>query len=172
MTAGVVVGLVLGGFFIVMGLRAYKNRNWKKDAIQEWMDKPMTMAKITGTISKGKSGENKGYCYRADILINGEWHKAESWDNFHNKRTCETGEEVTVAYQPIKENEVLDSIMNTMTEALMNESWDERKPRYHFKFMDETKYLNEGKASGAWFFVGFGLTIILIAMLSFFGVIE
>lgn len=172
MNAGAIVAFVLGGMFVFWGLRSYKNRNWRKDKIKEWLEEPQTVARITGTINKGKSGENNGYCYRAEILIDGIWQKAESWDNFHNKRTCENGEEVTVAYRPIKENKLLDAMMDTMVEAFTNESWDERKPRYHFKFMDERKYDNEGTSGSSFFFVGFGLVIILMGVLACLGVIE
>ena len=103
-------------------------------------------------------------------MIDGAWYKAESWDDFYGKRTCENDEEVMVAYRPIKENEVINGIMGTMVKTLVKENWEEIKPRYHFKFMDAHKYDKEGTVGTALFLIGFGTIIILMGILACFGV--
>ncbi|MBQ9766470.1 MAG: hypothetical protein IJW18_09780 [Lachnospiraceae bacterium] len=175
MTPGVVIAYILGVFFVILGIRMICNKDWKRKAISEWSGLPQTTAIITGTISMGTSSDYKGYCYEAEILIDGVKYRARSWDRFHQKRACANGEELVVAYKPIPDNKLLDTIMDTMTEALLNEDWEESKPRYYFKIMDEKKYLNEEKGLsqfGNYFFIGFGLLIMLIATLAVFGIIE
>jgi len=175
MTPGVVISYILGIFFVILGIRLIGNKDWKRNEIKEWAVLPHTTATITGTISMGKSSDYEGYCYEAELLIDGVKYKARSWDRFYQKRACENGEELIVAYKPIPDNKLLDTIMDTMTEALLNKDWDEEKPRYYFKIMDEKKYLNEEKGSsqfGNYFFIGFGFLIILIATLAAFGIIE
>ena len=135
------------------------------------MSDPKTVAKITGTVNTGSDKDGKGYCYRAEILIDGAWYKAESWDTFYGKRTCEYDEEVTVAYRPIKENAMLNTMMRVMVETLMKEDWEQQKPRYYFKFMDARKYDKEGTGGAALFFVCFGTVIILLGILACLGMI-
>lgn len=175
MTPGVVVGLVLGIFFVVLGFYRIKDKGWKRKEIKEWRELPHTMATVTGTISMGTNSEYKGYCYEAEILINGVKYKARSWDSFYQKRMCEDGEELLVAYKPIPENSLLDGIMGTMTKTLLDKDWDESKPRYYFKIMDEKKYLNEERGSsqyGNYFLIIFGLLISLMTVLAALGIIE
>ncbi len=172
MSLGVIVGFGLGLMFIFLGIFFYKKRNWKCEKIKEWEAEPKAIVKITGTIDANEKDENHSYRYRGEILIDNVWYVAESWDEFHNKRTCQNGEEIMVAYRPIADNEVLDSIMSAMVGALMNENWEEKKPRYRFKFVDENKYANEGSSGGAFFFIGFGLVILLMVILSWCGVIK
>ena len=175
MTPGVVVAYIFGIFFIILGIRLLSNKDWKRKEIKEWEVLPHTTATITGTVSMGKSSDYEGYCYEAELLIDGVKYRARSWDRFYRKRACENGEELVVAYRPIPDNKILDTIMDTMTEALLNEDWNETKPRYYFKIMNENKYLNEEKGSsqfGNYFFMGFGLLIILIGTLAAFGIIE
>jgi len=170
MSVGAVVAFVLGGMIVFFGGWAFQHRNRKKDEIKEWMSDPQTVARITGTVTKGSHNDYNGYRYRGEILIDGEWHKAESRDDFYGKRTCEDDEEVTVAYRSIKENEVVDGIMEAMVKTLVNEDWEERKPRYHFKFMDAHKYDKEGTAGTAFFLIGFGTVVILMGILACLGV--
>ena len=171
MNTGAIVAFVLGGMIVFFGGLAFKHRNRKKEEIKEWMSDPQTVARITGTVSKGSGNEYRGYCYRGEILVDGEWYQAESRDTFFGKRTCENDEEVTVAYRPIKENEAVNRIMGAMVKTLMNEDWEERKPRYHFKFMDAHKYDKEGTVGMALFLIGFGMVIILMGIMACLGVI-
>ena len=170
MSVGAVVAFVLGGMIVFFGGWAFQHRNRKKDEIKEWMSDPQTVAKITGTVNKGSHNDYNGYSYRGEILIDGVWYKAESRDTFYGKRTCENDEEVTVAYRPIKENEVINGIMGAMVKTLTNENWEERKSRYHFKFMDAHKYDKEGTVVTGLFLVGFGTVIILMGVLACLGV--
>lgn len=179
MNIGVIVSFVLGGMFVFLGCRTTIKRNWKKDNIKEWMSEPQTTAKITETVTRrDRDGRYRGYCYYAELLIDGVWYKAQSCDSFRNKPTCEIGEEVTVSYRPIKDTQtrkVLDTAMSVMADTLMNHNWEDVKPRYLFKFVDAQKYDNEEE--GGWngtaiFLIIFGLTIILIGYLSYLGVIE
>lgn len=175
MTPGIIVGYILGVLLIIIGIRLISNKDWKRKEIKEWEVLPHTTATITGTISMGRSSDYEGYCYEAEILIDGVKYRARSWDRFYQDSTCEDGEELVVAYKPIPDNKVLDTIMGTMTEALLNEDWNETKPKYYFKIMDDKKYLNEEKGSsqfGNYFFIGFGLVIIFMATLAAFGIIE
>lgn len=175
MKIGVIVGLILGSAFVFGGIRSFQNRDWKRKQIKEWLHYPKTTAKITGTISMGTMSQSEGYCYEADLIVDGMLYRGKSYDRFHEKRTCEIGEVVEVAYKPIENNQVLDSVMGAMTSTLLNENWEESKPRYYFKFLDETKYLNEengGSVFSTCFFVGFGLLVILISVLSQLGVIA
>ena len=170
MNAVAIVAFVLGGMVVFFGCYAFKHRNRKKDEIKEWMSDPQTVAKITGTVNEGSHNDYNGYGYRGEILVDGEWYKAKSWDNFYGKRTCEDGEEVMVAYRPIKENEVVNAMMGAMVEMLAKKDWEEQKPRYHFKFMDAHKYDKEGTVGTALFLVGFGTVIILMGILACLGV--
>ena len=173
-----IVAFILGVIFVFIGCRLYVNRDWKKDKIKEWLSEPQTIAKITGTTNKhDRDGNYDGYYYDAELLIDGKWHRAQSWDTFFKKMACEIGEEVIVAYRPIKDTKmqkIADSIMGVMVDAIMNDDWEEIKPQYHFKFIDEHKYDNEGQGSGtgAIFFIIFGSIVILMGVLSYFGVIA
>ena len=172
MNIGVVVAFIFGSLFIFLGFKAYKNRNYKKNKTKEWISEPRTIAKIEKTISQGSSQNYEGYKYIASILIDGEWKKAQSYDTFFGKRTCKNDEEVEVAYRPIKENKMLNDVMGTMTKTILNKDWNESKPLYIFKFLDEHKYDNEKISNGfSLFLICFGLLIILMGILSYFGII-
>ena len=174
MHIGHFVGLGFGIFFIWLGIRMINNRDWKKKDIMAWMQYPKSVAKITGTVSsKNSNGTHMGIHYRADIWIDGQWRRGESIDTFSSKRTCEMGEEIEVAYRPIQHSEVANKLMGAMVKTILNEDWEKRKPEFHFKILDESKYVNEGKVSGEyWFFIGFGIVIIIISLLSVFGIIA
>lgn len=169
----IVVGL-LGFFFIFIGKRMLKNKDWKKNDIEKWRQYPQTTARITTTVTNHSSdGTNHGVRYRAELLIDGQWRRGESIDSFLGGRLCEKGEEVPVAYRPVEHSKVADAIMTTMVQAVFEEDWNERKPEFQFKIMDESKYANEGKQTGEyWFFIIFGCLILFINLLSILGIIE
>lgn len=178
MDVGVIVSIVFGCLFICGGFLSMKNRGWRRKNIKEWASCPTTTVRITGTTTKkdhhSRSGNTyDGYYYDGELFIDGEWHRAKSYDTFWEKRSCENGEELIVAYKPIPEtnsSKILDSMMGAMTKTLLNEDWEDRKPRYYFKFLDEKKYLNEEKIDfSSWFFVGFGLLIIAIGV--YYGIV-
>jgi hypothetical protein len=178
MDIGVIVGFVFGVMFIFFGFLAHKKRNWKKNGIKKWISEPQTLARIIGTVDNHNldhdASDYDGYNYRAEILVDGVWYKAKSWDNFYGKPICKNGDEVMVAYRPIKESSITktaDAIMGAMTKTLLNRNWEEEKPRYWFKFLDKHVYDNEKQTGSAIFFVCFGLAILLMSVLAHMGMI-
>ena len=173
MSVGEIISILIGIGFIWLGIWWNGKKDWKRKEIQNWKKDPRTVARITGTIDAGEGSDYGGYYYSAEIFADGKWQKARSQIRFRARRSCEIGEEVEVAYRPVENSQVLDHMMGAMTKAIMNEDWEERKPRYHFMIMDEKKYINEGKSDKtAWFFWGFGLLVLLIAAASLAGLVE
>lgn len=172
MDTGVIVGIVIGVLIIAAVIFfAFKSRDWTRKSIEEWQSLPKTNAKLTGTIrNRNRSSDHShGYYYTADILIDGVWQKAKGVDIFYKKKPHQIGEEIVVAYKPIPENkssEILDSIMDVMTETLLNEDWEERKPRYYFQFEDKQKDADKVKiSSDSWILIGFGILVIVVSII-------
>ncbi len=164
----------LGFFFIFVGSRMLKNKDWKKNDIEKWRQYPQTTARITTTVTNRSSdGTANGVRYRAELLIDEQWRRGESVDSFSGGRLCQNGEEVVVAYRPFRHSKVADTIMTAMVKAAFEEDWNDRKPEFQFKIMNETKYANEGKRTGEyWFFIIFGCLVLFIDLLSMLGIIE
>lgn len=182
MTAGEIVSMVFGLFFIGLGLFLYRVKDETDKKIHEWKQNyPKTTSRITETVHAGKSNSDyEGYHYTADLIVDGQWCKGRCWDLFWAKTACETGEEVEVAYKPIPQNQrhqILDSMMSTMLDAF-GQDWETNKPRYYFKIMEPAKYTNEkarhNKRDPATtiFFCCFGGVILLITFLSAKGIIA
>lgn len=182
MRAGHIVGMVLGAFFIWLGIHISRRKDDTQEKINEWKrNYPKTTARITGTVtSRDSNGDYDGYYYSADLLVDGQWYKARSWDRFRAKMTCQIAEEVEVAYRPVPQTQgrqLLDSMMSAMLDTL-GEDWEAEKPRYDFKILDAAKYQNEqarhrkNAPAGILIFCGFGGLILLITLLSACGIIA
>lgn len=174
MDIGLIISFLIGAVFIFLGIYYITNRDWQKKDIKKWASEPKTIARITDKITECSSdGGYGGIVYRADILINGVWYKAESIDNFFGKTVREIGDEVDVAYKPKKSSAATSFLMNTMTEVLLGENRIVDKPTYWFKFLDAKVYENEKKKGigTSVFFICFGSVIILMAYLACLGII-
>jgi hypothetical protein len=94
MDIGIVVGVIIGSIVTLIGFYIYIDRNHQKKDIKNWMAFPQTVAKITGSQNKHSRDDNySGYSYRAEILIDGVWYKAESTDTFKSVKKCKKGDE-------------------------------------------------------------------------------
>lgn len=165
---GEIVCFAFGVFFIFIGWRFCRKRNWRRDAIKEWLQYPRATAKI---IRKIRSGDSIRYNYEAELYINGQMCKAITIDSFRGGAKVEIGEELEVAYRPKNNSQVAEQIMSKMVKAVMDEDWEKRKPLFYFKIMDSTRYPEEKVKVEYVMFIGFGVLVILIGVLSALGLI-
>ncbi len=166
---GEMVCMAFGVFFILIGWRFYRKRNWRRDDIKDWLQYPRANAKITRKI---RTGDSIRYSYEAELHINGQICKAITIDSFEGGAKVEIGEELEVAYRPKNNSPIAEQIMSGMVKAVMDEDWEKRKPLFYFKIMDAMRYPDEKVKAECAIFIGFGILVLLIGVLSALGVIS